>query len=193
MKNKIILIGGSAGSFSVVTQILTELPKNFRIPIVLCLHRLKHVRSGFAEALSLKSSNPVIEPYDKDRIEEGKIYIAPANYHLYIEAHKHFALSTEDSINHSRPSIDVTFVSTASVYKENVIAIILSGANNDGAYGIKRVKDLGGITIVQNPEECQVSTMPVSSIRIMKPDFILSSTEIIKYLIDINNKAFFGK
>lgn len=193
MKSKIILIGGSAGSFSVVTQILTELPKNFRIPIVLCLHRLKHVRSGFAEALSLKSANPVIEPYDKDRIEEGKIYIAPANYHLYIEAHKHFALSTEESINHSRPSIDVTFVSAASVYKEDVIGIILSGANNDGAYGIKRVKDFGGFTIVQNPEECQVSTMPVSAIRIMKPDCVFSSNEIIKYLIDINNKIYFSK
>jgi two-component system, chemotaxis family, protein-glutamate methylesterase/glutaminase len=180
--NKLIIIGGSAGSFSVVTNILAEIPKNFKTPIVLVLHRLKHVRTGFAEALSIKSALPVTEPFDKERIENGRIYIAPANYHLLIEAHKYFSLSTEEAVNHSRPSIDMSFVSAASVFKENTIGIILSGANNDGAYGMKRVHDYGGEVLIQNPDECQVSTMPVSCLKLIKTDKVYTTAQIIDYI-----------
>lgn len=186
MCKSIIVIGGSAGSFSIVTQVLSELPKNFSIPIILCLHRLKHIRSGFAEALSLKSSLPVVEPFDKESIEEGKIYIAPANYHLYIETNNTFSLSTEEPVNHSRPSIDLTFISAANNYKENTIGVILSGANNDGAYGLKRIKDFEGTTIIQCIEESQVATMPSSALKLMKPDFIMKSDEITNFLIEQN-------
>ncbi len=179
---KAVIIGGSAGSFQVVTKILASLPKNFNLPVFLCLHRLKHVRSGFVEALSIKSALPIVEPSDKDNIRAGRVYLAPANYHMYIELGNVFALSTEESVNHSRPSIDLSFFSAAYTYKNKLIGIILSGANKDGALGLRKVKEAGGLTVVQDPEECQVKTMPTASMAATKVDHVYSTDRIINLL-----------
>ena len=104
---KAIVIGGSAGSFQGVVKILSHLPKKFPLPIILCLHRLKHVRHGFVEALSIKSVIQVTEPYDKEAIKKGGVYLAPANYHMSVELGNYFALSTEEMVNNSRPAIDI--------------------------------------------------------------------------------------
>jgi two-component system chemotaxis response regulator CheB len=182
MNYKAVIIGGSAGSFQVVTKILSSLPKTFPIPVLLCLHRLKHVRSGFVEALSLKSNIPIEEPNDKDQLKPGRAYLAPANYHMYIELANRVALSTEDVVNHSRPSIDLSFITAANAYREKLIGIILSGANKDGAYGLKKVHDCGGITIVQDPNECEVKTMTTSALQLTKADFVYSTDQIIRFL-----------
>ncbi len=182
---KAVIIGGSAGSFQVITRILHSLPASFPLPILLSLHRLKHVRSGFVEALSIKSGIPILEPYDKEQIKPGKAYLAPANYHMYIELGNKIALSTEEPVNHSRPSIDLSFITAAQVYREKLVGIILSGANKDGAYGLKKIKDLGGVAIVQDPAECQVKTMTEASLRLTKVDHVFSTNEIIKYLQNI--------
>lgn len=179
---KAVMIGGSAGSFQVVTRILAAIPKNFDLPVFMALHRLKHVRSGFVEALSIKSNLPIVEPFDKEIIRPGVVYLAPANYHLYIEADKRFSLSTEEPVNHSRPSIDLSFVTAASTYKSKLVGIILSGANRDGARGLKSVKDNGGLTIVQDPKEAQVDTMPVSSMSMTKVDHVMNTDQIISFL-----------
>jgi two-component system chemotaxis response regulator CheB len=184
---KAVIIGGSAGSFQVITRILHSLSPNFPLPVLLCLHRLKHVRSGFVEALSIKSGIPIIEPYDKEQIKPGKAYLAPANYHMYIELGNKIALSTEEPVNHSRPSIDLSFVTAAQVYREKLIGIILSGANRDGAYGLKKIKDLGGLAIVQDPEECQVKTMTEASLKLTKVDFVYNTNDIIKFLQNIKS------
>lgn len=183
MSKKVIVIGGSAGSFSVVTRILSVLPSNYNAIVILCLHRLKHVRKGFSEALSMISKNPIIEPFDKEKIRSGQIYLVPSNYHLYVCNEQTFVLSIEESVNHSRPSIDITFASVADVYKNKAIGILLSGANTDGAYGLKKIKDLGGITIVQKPEECQVNTMPLSALSVCKSHQIMTSNEIIDFIL----------
>ncbi len=183
MKYKLIIIGGSAGSFQMVTKILSKIPANFNIPIVLALHRLKHVRHGFVEALSIKSVLPVIEPLDKESLKPGKIYLAPANYHLYVELAGKFALSTEEAVNHSRPAIDLTFTTGAYCYKEKTIGIILSGANRDGAWGLKKVKDWGGKTIVQDPADSQMPTMPKAALeKAGEVDHIYKIDEIIHFL-----------
>jgi two-component system chemotaxis response regulator CheB len=186
MNYKAVIIGGSAGSFQVVTKILSSLPKSFPIPVMLCLHRLKHVRSGFVEALSLKSNIPIEEPYDKDQLKPARAYLAPANYHMYIELANRIALSTEDVVNHSRPSIDLSFITAANAYREKLIGIILSGANKDGAYGLKKVHDCGGITIVQDPNECEVKTMTTSALQLTKADFVYTTDQIIRFLQKIN-------
>ena len=175
MNYKAVIVGGSAGSFQVVTRILNSIPREFPIPVLLCLHRLKHVRSGFVEALSLKSNIPVEEPYDKDSLKPGKAYLAPANYHMYLELANRVALSTEDTVNHSRPSIDLSFITAANAYR-------LSGANKDGAMGLKKVHDNGGITIVQDPEECEVKTMTQAALQLTKVDFVYTTDQIITYL-----------
>lgn len=183
MNIKLIIIGGSAGSFQVITKIIHSLPKDYPIPVVLALHRLKHVRHGFVEALMIKSKMNVIEPQDKEKIRSGNIYLAPANYHLYVELAGTFALSTEEAVNHSRPSIDLTFMTAGYAYKNKCVGIILSGANKDGAVGLKKLKDYGGITVVQDPTDAQMPTMPVAAIEKTKNvDHIMSSDDIIKFL-----------
>ena len=183
---KAVVIGGSAGSFQVVVSILQSLPKNFSYPVLLCLHRLKHIRSGFVEALSLKSSIPIIEPYDKTYIKPGIGYLAPANYHMYIELGYQISLSTEDPVNHSRPGIDLTLMSAAQTYRQKLVGIILSGANKDGALGMKKIAELGGTTIVQDPQECEVRTMTEGTLNITKVDYVYKTEQIIHFLKSIN-------
>ena len=185
-KYKAIVIGGSAGSFQGITQILSALPADFSLPIIMCLHRLKHVRNGFVEALSIKSIKPVVEPHDKEGIKKGKVYLAPANYHLCIELGNTFALSTEEMYNNSRPSIDITLDTAAYNYKDKLIGILLSGANRDGALGMKRIKDRGGLTIIQDPEECMIDTMPNAAKSITEIDYTLNVKEIIQFLIELD-------
>ncbi len=183
---KAIVIGGSAGSFQGVVRILSRLPEDFHLPIIMCLHRLKHVRNGFVEALSIKSIRPVEEPFDKQNIKKGAIYLAPANYHLSIELGNTFCLSTEEMVNNSRPSIDITLETAAYVYKQKLVGILLSGANKDGALGMKRIKDRGGLTIVQEPSECMIDTMPTAAMAQTTIDHVLNIDEITDFLIQLN-------
>lgn len=183
---KAVVIGGSAGSFQGVTKILSSLPPDFDLPIIMCLHRLKHVRNGFVEALSIKSVNPVVEPADKESIKKGKVYLAPSNYHLSMELGNTFALSTEDMVNNSRPAIDITLETAAYIFKEKLIGILLSGANRDGAMGMKKIKDRGGLTIVQDPAECMIETMPKAALDLTPVDYILKIDQIVKFFLALN-------
>ena len=185
---KAVVIGGSAGSFQGVVKILAQLPKGFPLPIIMCLHRLKHVRNGFVEALSIKSVAQVTEPNDKENIKKGSVYLAPANYHMSVELGNHFALSTEEMVNNSRPAIDITLSTSAFVYKEKLIGILLSGANRDGAMGMKAIKDKGGLTIVQEPSECMIDTMPKAALAVTKIDYILKIDQIVEFLKELDKQ-----
>lgn len=179
---KAVVIGGSAGSFALVLKMLSRLKPTFDLPIIICMHRLKHIRSGLLESLNVKSKLPVVEPNDKDKIEHGKVYLAPSNYHMFIEFDGTVSLSIEDMNNHSRPSIDYTLSSASVAYRDKCLGIILTGANKDGAKGLKDIADKKGFTIVQDPATADVDTMPKSALKIMKPDLILSPDGIIDYL-----------
>ena len=179
---KIVVIGGSAGSFSVISNILANINPSFKIPIVLCLHRLKHVRSGLVEAINLKSTITVLEPNDKEKLQYNRVYLAPANYHLFLELDGSIALSTEESLNHSRPSIDNTLSSAAYVYRHKVLGILLTGANKDGANGMKDISDKNGFTIIQDPATCDIDTMPKAALKLFNPNLICSPKEIVQYL-----------
>lgn len=182
---KAVVIGGSAGSFQGVVKILSHLPKNFPLPIILCLHRLKHVRHGFVEALSIKSVMQVTEPCDKETIKKGSVYLAPSNYHLSVELGNNFSLSTEEMVNNSRPAIDITLNTCAYVYKEKLIGILLSGANRDGAMGMKMIKDRKGLTIVQEPSECMIDTMPKAALSATSIDMVLKIDQIIDFFKEL--------
>jgi len=183
---KAVVIGGSAGSFQVLTKILSALPKTFNLPVLLCMHRLKHVRSGFLEALAIKSNLPIIEPNDKEQIKPGKVYLAPANYHMYIELGNRIALSTEEPVNHSRPSIDLSFLTASQAFRDKMVGIILSGANSDGAVGLQKVKEHHGIAIVQDPNDCQVRTMSEAAMKLTQVDHVFTTDQIIKFLLKLN-------
>jgi two-component system, chemotaxis family, protein-glutamate methylesterase/glutaminase len=183
---KAVVIGGSAGSFQGITKILSSIPEDFDLPIIMALHRLKHVRNGFVEALSIKSVKPVLEPYDKENIKKGKVYLAPANYHMSVELGNTFSMSTEEMVNNSRPAIDITLETAAYVYRNKLIGILLSGANKDGALGMKRIKDKGGITIVQEPTECMIDTMPTAAMNVTEIDHVLKVDQIIEFLRELH-------
>ncbi len=189
-KCKIVVIGGSAGSFSVVREILSSLPENFNIPVVMCLHRLKEYRNGFVESLNYVSRLRVCEPLDKEPVKTGKVYLSPANYHLLIENTRTFALSTGPEENFSRPSLDLTFESAVKCYKENMTGILLSGANKDGAKGLNYANKKEAFTIIQDPEEAQFSTMPAEALKLFEPDRILKCAEIIAYLSRIHGNGY---
>ncbi|GAB4396328.1 MAG: chemotaxis protein CheB [Microscillaceae bacterium] len=186
---KAIVIGGSAGSFQVISKILGHLPSDFETPILMCLHRLRHVRHGFVEALNIKSSVSIHEPYDKEPIRKGKFYLAPANYHLNVELGNTFALSTEELVNNSRPAIDLMFQSAAYAYRQRLVGILLSGANRDGAQGMKAIHEKGGLTLVQDPSDCLIDTMPSAALNVTPIDHILNVDDIIDFLLSLDRKV----
>lgn len=183
-----VVIGGSAGSFQGIVKILSALPAEFPLPVIMALHRLKHVRNGFVEALSLKSNLPVVEPIDKESIRKGTVYLAPANYHLSIELGNYFSLSTEEMVNNSRPAIDITLGSAAYVYRNKLVGILLSGANRDGGLGMKNISEKGGLTIVQEPSECMIETMPKAALSLTSINHVLTVDEIIVLLKELNQQ-----
>ena len=128
-----VVIGGSAGSYAVVSRILAALPVDYPVPVIVCMHRLKHVRAGFIEALNERSNLNVVEPYDKQVIERGNVYVAPANYHMFIDYFGSVSLSVEDQYLFCRPAIDYTLASAAKAWRSKTVGVILTGANQDGA------------------------------------------------------------
>jgi two-component system chemotaxis response regulator CheB len=181
----IVVVGGSAGSFPIMNVLLSQIPKDFTPPIILCLHRLKNVRHGFAEALNLKTNIRVTEPQDKEPLKPNHIYLAPANYHLLIDYDHTFAFSAGEVVRYSRPSIDVLFMSAAAVFGDKVTAILLSGANTDGTDGMYAVYKKGGKTIIQDPTTCTVETMTSSAIKNVPVQHILPPEKIIPALVSL--------
>jgi len=186
MRNrKLILIGGSAGSFKVVNRIIPAIPVDFKHYVVFCLHRLRNIRKGFVEALSVNSELPIKEPLDKESLLTGILYIASSNYHLMTDHDFRFSLSVEENVNHSRPSIDILFETAAEVYKERSMGILLSGANSDGVKGMWKIKCAGGITIVQDPDDCEIPVMPSACLKLFNPDYIMNAGKIINFISNL--------
>ncbi|MBD3583043.1 chemotaxis protein CheB [Flavobacterium selenitireducens] len=175
---KLVLIGGSAGSIEVLMAVLPRLPIGMDFPIVVVLHRKSSDDNTLEELFAMKTHVPVREIEDKTRIENGSLYVVPADYHLLFESNGTVSLDVSEKVHYSRPSIDVVFESAAATYKEGVVAILLSGSNADGALGCVRVQENGGTVVVQNPAEAEMPFMPNSAIQLLKPDFIASTDDI---------------
>lgn len=182
----IVVIGGSAGSIPVVSDILSGLPSKLRIPIVIVLHRQRNVRSEMTEIFQARSRDiKVIEPEDKEPALPGSIYLAPQNYHLLIETKKNFSLDYSEQEHFSRPSIDVTFESIGRVYGKKAVAILLSGANKDGTCGIEFILQQNGKAIVQDPTTAEYPIMVRSAIEISKNVLVYTPDEIVKYIANL--------
>ncbi len=155
-----VVVGGSAGASEVLSRLLADLPDDFAAPIAVVIHLARRQPSALPEALGRRSRLPVREPLDKEPLAPATVYVAPPNYHLLIERGPAFALSTDEPVYFSLPSIDVLFESAADVFGPRLVAILLSGANQDGARGLKAVSDAGGLALVQAPEEAAFRAMP---------------------------------
>ncbi len=182
-----IVIGVSSGGMNAMKTLFSRLPNDFKIPVIIVQHISPRSDNQWIKLLSDKYKRTICEADEKIQIENGAIYIAPANYHLLIERNRTFSLTIDERVSYARPSIDVLFESAADVYKKTLIGIILTGSNDDGRNGMKRIQQAGGVTIVQNPETAESPYMPASVIQTIKPDYILSLDGITELLIKINN------
>lgn len=180
---RLLAVGGSAGSFPLVGQLLEALPQAYPLPVVLCLHRLKDKREGFTQALGLRSTMPVLEPDDKGPAKSGYVYVAPANYHLMLDAPGSFSLGVTELVQYSRPSIDVLFESVADAYGPGAIGVLFSGANRDGAVGMRRIHRVGGLTLVQDPADATMGTMPLAALELMTPTCTATAVMLTQQLV----------
>ncbi len=174
-----IVMGASAGGFKAFSAIVAALPSGFPLPLLLVQHLHQDDNGAFALHLAAASKLPVIEPCDKAQINPGNVYIAPAGYHLLVEQGGTIALSTEEKVNWSRPSIDVLFESAARLWGERVMAVIMTGASSDGTAGIQAIKASGGLTIAQRPDTAEYPFMPQAAIDSGAVDEVLTIEEII--------------
>src|SRR5689334_16526653 len=185
MPPELIVIGASWGGLQALEAILQDLPREFDTPIAIAQHRAVDSATGaLQQMLAHHSGRTVCEPGDKDPIEAGQVYIAPPDYHLLVEPDG-FALSTEGAVHYSRPSIDVLFDTAADVYAGRLAAVILTGANDDGAYGIMRVRRRGGLTIAQDPDTAERATMPRAAIETGAIQHVLKLDEIAPFLMTV--------
>lgn len=173
MQYAIAVIGTSWGGLHAVRTILAALPAEVCLPIVIVQHRHRDSDGLLAELLQDVTGMLVTEVEDKDPVEAGRVFIAPPNYHLLIDD-GHFALSTEEAVRFSRPSIDVALTSAADEYGKATIGVILTGANEDGARGLRRVADRGGYTLVEDPATAEIATMPAAAVRVVPTAKVLA-------------------
>jgi two-component system chemotaxis response regulator CheB len=185
-KYELVALGGSNGALDVVTEILGGLPDKINYALVIVLHQSRQADSLLQKVLQVKTKLRVNEPLDKEPVEKGSVYIAIPNYHLMIEKDKTFAYSYSELVNYSRPSIDVFFETAASAYQSRMAAIILTGANADGASGIVHAKQSKALTIAQNPSSALSPFMPESAIKTGCVDMVLNISEIITTLTRFN-------
>lgn len=180
----LVVIGCSWGGFQALREIFESLPEDFPVPMVVAQHRLAQGPDGLHTSLQSASRVPIADVMDKEPLLGGAIYLAPSDYHTMVEG-KFLALSTEEVVQFARPSIDVLFESAANSYGEALIAVILTGANEDGAEGLRRVKELGGYTIVQDPETAIRREMPEAALAKVRPKRVLKVHEIGPHLVDL--------
>lgn len=183
---RLIAIGASAGGLMAVCHLIRQLPADFEIPIGVVMHRAKE-SEALAEILQGCSELRVLEVEDKAPLEAGTIYIAPPDYHLLIDADS-FALSTEELVLYSRPSIDVFFDSVADAYGAGVIGIVLTGANSDGSRGLRNIVARGGQAVVQDPDTAEMSVMPLSARAAVPHARVQTLDGIAAYLIEVDQQ-----
>jgi two-component system chemotaxis response regulator CheB len=168
-----VVIGASAGGVEALSVILPALPRDTRAAVFVVLHLLRDRPSLLVDIFSRKCVLNVREAEDKEPVEPGTVYFAPNNYHLLLERGPQLALSVDDLVHHSRPSIDVLFESAADVYRNRLLGIILTGANQDGALGLATIHEAGGITVVQDPATAHSPQMVAAALRLSTPDHVL--------------------
>jgi two-component system chemotaxis response regulator CheB len=183
-----VVIGASAGGVEALSILLPALPANAAAALFVVLHLPRDRPSLLADIFARKCLLDVREAVDKEPIVPGTVYFAPTNYHLLLDDGPQLALSVDDLVNHSRPSIDVLFESAAEVYRSRLLGIILTGANEDGAQGLAAVHDAGGLTVVQEPATAQARQMVMSALKIRRPDHVLPLDRIAAMLSTIRTK-----
>jgi two-component system chemotaxis response regulator CheB len=185
---ELIVIGCSLGGMNALQVILSNLTRDFCVPIAVAQHRHKKSNESLPAYFRRQTDLRVVDAEDKQWIQAGHVYLAPADYHLLIERNGprgELSLSVDEAVRYSRPSIDVLFESAADAYKDRVVAVVLTGANDDGSRGAARIKARGGIVIAQEPETAEAPAMPRATIEAVQVDRILRLEDIAPFLTEV--------
>jgi two-component system chemotaxis response regulator CheB len=180
----IVAIGASWGGLAALTKLFSAMPERFDVPILVVQHRSRNADNLLAALLQDVTRLRVIDIEDKEPLEANTIYVAPANYHVLVED-GHLALTTDPLVRFSRPSIDVTFASAADAYRSGALGVVLTGANDDGARGLRHIVDLGGRGIVQDPETAESRAMPSAAVKLVPEAEVLPLIRITDRLVEL--------
>ena len=181
-KYEAVVIGVSSGGLEALRIVLPFLPADFPAPVLIVYHRGSQRDRFVIEYMNQLAGMEVKEAEEKEPLVPGFIYLAPPNYHLLVEEDRTLALSTEKRVSYSRPSIDILFETAAEAYGSGLVGLILTGANHDGAKGMKTLKERGGLALVQNPDTAEVGRMPRAAMKTAGADRILELREVGPYL-----------
>jgi two-component system chemotaxis response regulator CheB len=179
---KAVVIGSSAGGMKALKTIFEGLSPEFRVPVIIVQHISPDSENYLIQILNDMGKLTVKEADEKEKPVRGMAYIAPPNYHLLFETDQTFTLTVDERVNYARPSIDVLFETAAEAYRDTLIGIILTGANTDGSKGLKKIKEFGGLTIVQDPATAEADSMPRAAMLSAQADQVLSIGEIAPFL-----------
>lgn len=180
-----MVMGVSAGGVAALQMILPHLATDLPVPVMIVQHMRSDGDDFLARHLNRSCPIPVKEAEDKEIPEAGVVYLAPADYHLLVEPDRSFALSVGDRVHFSRPSVDVLFETAAEVYLDGLIGVILTGANADGAHGLGLIKQMGGVTVVQDPDTAKAREMPQAALETVAVDFVIPLETMGKFLNDL--------
>ncbi|MDM0050958.1 chemotaxis protein CheB [Variovorax sp. J22R115] len=186
-KTLAVVIGASAGGVDALIALLADLPAQWRLPVAVVIHLPEGYESRLAEVFRHRLPIPVFEAADKAPVQAGTLYFAPPGYHLSIERDLSFSLSCEPPVLHSRPAIDVLMSSAADAFGPSLVGVLLTGANDDGAEGLLRIHQAGGLTIVQDPAEAEIPTMPNAALGAHSPDHVLPLRDIRALLLQLDS------
>jgi two-component system, chemotaxis family, protein-glutamate methylesterase/glutaminase len=178
----LVVVGGSAGAVEVLQCLMSRLTTSFTPALAVVLHMPPDARGMLHQLLAAASRPPMKVAEDKEPIAPGSIYYATPGYHLLVESDRTFALSLDELVHFSRPSIDVLFESAAEAYGDGVLGVVLSGANSDGADGLRVIAEAGGTTIVQDPLTAEVATMPQAALKACRSSLVAAPTAIAELL-----------
>ena len=179
---ELVVVGASWGGLSAMSKLLAAMPQDFGVPIVVVQHRSRHSDNLLALLLQDVTALRVVDVEDKEPLEPKSVYVAPANYHLLVET-GYLSLTTDPLVRFSRPSIDVTFTSAGDTYRSGTIGVILTGANDDGARGLRHIVDCRGMAIVQDPATAESAAMPAAAVKMVPEAEVLVLEEIPPRLV----------
>lgn len=180
-----VVIGASAGAVQALTQILPVLPEDYALPVLIVVHVPSDRSNMLIPHFQAKCRIQVGEAEDKEPISGGSIYFAPPDYHLLVEADRTISLSVDEQVHHSRPSIDVLFESAADAFGAALVGVILTGANQDGAAGLRAITDAGGHALIENPADAFAPAMPRAALDACGAAKSMSLEAIASYLVNL--------
>lgn len=185
LPTRAVVVGTSAGAVDALLKILPSLPESFLPPLVIVVHLPADRKSVMVDLFQARCRIAVREVEDKEPLQPGTVYFAPPDYHVLVEPDGRLSLSADEPVHYSRPSIDVLFESAAEVFCPDLVGVVLTGANMDGAAGLRAIQRGGGRVVVQRPDTAYASAMPQAALDVCPGALSLTLDQIAEHLCQL--------